>query len=188
MGVKLKRLSERFAVFGDQRVRTRASVELQFVFTELQRFIDEFSEGEIADQTGLRLGEPILSTRTRHRRVAESYDLHSGRGRNRNIRSGHIRRVIVEREPAGSIHQVTLIVADIRQPFRQQRAAARRVQNAAVFEPQLYRYAFRQWFAQVDANARPQIGHADLVLDKRDRSGLDRRTSLPELCLFPRAF
>src|SRR5690606_11080200 len=78
-------------------------------------------------------------------------------------------RVLVEREPAGGIHQISLVLTDVSQTLGEKRPTVRRVQNSAVLEPKGDRGAFCDIVAEIDPDAGAEIGDADLVLNECDR-------------------
>ncbi len=63
----------------------------------------------------------------------------------------------MEREPTRRVHQISLRVANVSEPFIKQRAAGRRFENTAVFETKHYGRSLNNRITEINADARPDI-------------------------------
>jgi len=61
------------------------------------------------------------------------------------------------------------LIADVREPFRQQRPAGRQVEDTAVFETKFYRRTFYDVVAKIDPDMRAEVAAVRLILNECDR-------------------
>ena len=115
----------------------------------------------------------ICVGRPRSSVVIANYLIASGQ-RNAYVGGRRISSIIVKREPACGIHQITELVADEGKPLVKKRTARRCIEHAGIFESQRYRCPACDLLPQIDSHAWAEVGNPGLILYKgyrADRNG-----------------